>query len=127
MRPVVKNLTRYSGIVCWNLGDLYSTGTHFIEPTNFYSSQLFSEQGFRPIWIRIWKKQGMNFGVGPYHLVTNKPVQQYDYISAFSKNGDVEYNDQEYVAVGIRGTRIPIRQTPHQEERKARATRASGR
>lgn len=97
MRPVVKNLTRYAGIICWNLGDLYSTGTQFIEPTNFYSSQLFSEQGFRPIWIRIWKKQGMNYGVGPYHLVTNKPVQQYEYISAFSKNGDVEYNDQEYV------------------------------
>lgn len=84
MRPVVKNLTRYSGIVCWNLGDLYPTGTQFIEPTNFYSSQLFSEQGFRPIWIRIWKKQGMNFGVGPYHLVTNKPVQQYEYISAYA-------------------------------------------
>ena len=29
MRPVVKNLTRYAGIVCWNLGDLYSTGTQF--------------------------------------------------------------------------------------------------
>lgn len=97
MRPVVKNLTRYSGIVCWNLGDLYATGTQFIEPTNYYSNELFKEQGFRPIWIRIWKKQGMNFGVGPYHLVTNKPVQQYEYISAFSKNGDVEYNDQEYV------------------------------
>lgn len=97
MRPVVKNLTRYAGIVCWNLGDLYATGTQFIEPTNFYSSQLFAEQGFRPIWIRIWKKQGQNYGVGPYHLVTNKPVQQYEYISAFSKNGDVEYNDQEYM------------------------------
>lgn len=29
--------------------------------------------------------------------MTNKPVQQYEYISAFSKNGDVEYNDQEYM------------------------------
>ena len=99
MRPVIKNITRYSGIVCWNLGDLYSTGTQFIEPTNFYSAELFKENGFRPIWIRIWKKQGMNYGVGPYHLVTNKPVQQYEYISAFSHNGDVEYNDQEYMWV----------------------------
>ena len=97
MRPVIKNVTRYSGIVCWNLGDLYATGTQFIEPTNFYSAELFKECGYRPIWIRIWKKQGMNFGVGPYHLVTNKPLQQYEYISAFSQNGDVEYNDQEYV------------------------------
>jgi len=97
MRPVTRNLTKYAGIVCWNLGDLYATGTQFIEPTNFYSSELFRECGFRPIWIRIWRKQGMNFGVGPYHLVTNKPVQQYEYISAFSRNGDVEYNDQEYM------------------------------
>lgn len=97
MRPVIENLTKYAGIVCWNLGDLYSTGTQFIEPTSVYSVDMFSKCGFRPIWIRIWKKQGMNFGVGPYHLVTNKPVQQYEYISAFSRNGDVEYNDQEYM------------------------------
>ena len=97
MRPVIENLAKYAGIVCWNLGDLYSTGTQFIEPTSMYSMDMFAKQGFRPIWIRIWKKQGMNFGVGPYHLVTNKPVQQYEYISAFSNSGDVEYNDQEYV------------------------------
>jgi DNA modification methylase len=97
MQPAIKNITKYSGIVCWNLGDLYATGTQFIEPTLVYSVNLFNDCGFRPIWIRIWKKQGMNFGVGPYHLVTNKPVQQYEYISAFSNKGDIEYNDQEYV------------------------------
>ena len=97
MQPAIKNITKYSGIVCWNLGDLYATGTQFIEPTSVYSVNLFNDCGFRPIWIRIWKKQGMNFGVGPYHLVTNKPVQQYEYISAFSNKGDIEYNDQEYV------------------------------
>ena len=97
MRSAVKNLTRYAGIVCWNLCDLYPTGTQFIEPTNFFSSQMFAEHGFRPIWIRIWKKQGANFGISSYHTVSNKPTQQYEYISAFSRNGDVEYNDQEYV------------------------------
>ena len=66
MRPVIENLTKYAGIVCWNLGDLYSTGTQFIEPTSVYSVDMFSKCGFRPIWIRIWKKQGMNFGVRPY-------------------------------------------------------------
>lgn len=96
MRPAVKNVTKYAGIVCWNLGDLYNTGSQFIEPTNFYSSQLFAENGFRPIWIRIWKKPGLQFR-NPYQLVTNKPVQQYEYISAFSRNGDVDYNDQDYV------------------------------
>ena len=98
IRPVIKNLCKYAEIICWNLGDLYATGSQFIEPTSVYSVNMFAENGFRPIWIRIWKKQGMNFGVGPYHLVPNKPVQQYEYISAFSKNGEAEeYNDQEYL------------------------------
>ena len=97
IRPAIGNITRHAGIVCWNLGDLYPTGTQFIEPTNFYSAQLFRECGFRPIWIRIWKKQTSNLGISPYHLSSNKPLQQYEYISAFSQNGAVEYNDQEYV------------------------------
>ncbi|MBT9169362.1 MAG: hypothetical protein DDT19_02721 [Syntrophomonadaceae bacterium] len=98
IRPAIKNMCKYAGIVCWNLGDLYSTGSQFIEPTSAYSVDMFAENGYRPIWIRIWKKQGMNFGVGPYHLVSNKPAQQYEYISAFSKNGEAEeYNDQEYL------------------------------
>lgn len=90
MRPVVENVTSYSKIVCWNLGDLYSTGGQFIEPTSFYSMQMFAENGFKPIWIRIWEKQGMNFGNAPYHLVSNKPVQQYEYISAFAADDGIE-------------------------------------
>ena len=74
IRPGIKNLCQYADIVCWNLGDLYATGSQFIEPTSVYSVNMFAENGYRPIWIRIWKKQGMNFGVGPYHLVSNKPV-----------------------------------------------------
>jgi len=98
IKPAIKNICKYADIICWQMIDLYCTGTQFIEPTGFYSIQMFAENGFRPIWIRIWKKQGMNFGVGPYHLVSNKPVQQYEYVSAFSKNGEFEeYNDQEYV------------------------------
>lgn len=98
IKPVIKNICKFTGIVCWNLGDLYATGGQFIEPTSVYSVNMFADNGFKPIWIRIWKKQGMNFGVTPYHLVTNKPVQQYEYISAFSESGEVEeYNDQEYV------------------------------
>jgi DNA modification methylase len=96
MRPAIKNICRYADIVCWNIGDLFATGSQFIEPTQMYSAQLFADNGFRPIWIRIWKKQGMNFGVGPYHLVTNKPVQQYEYITALATNATEEYNDQEY-------------------------------
>ena len=87
VRPVIRNLCRHADIVCWNLGDLYATGSQFIEPTSVYSVNMFLDNGYRPIWIRIWKKQGQNFGVGPYHLVSNKPVQQYEYISAFSNKG----------------------------------------
>jgi len=67
MKPVIKNICRYVDIVCWNLGDLYATGSQFIEPTSVYSVNMFADNGFRPIWIRIWKKKGMNFGVGSYH------------------------------------------------------------
>ncbi len=97
IKPVIKNICRYANIVCWNIGDLLATGSQFIEPTSAYSINMFRENGFNCLWVRVWKKQGLNFGVSPYHLVTNKPVQQYEYISAFSKDGDEEYNDQEYV------------------------------
>lgn len=99
MQPAIKNITKYADIVCWNLGDLYSTGTQFIEPTSVYSVNLFRECGFRPIWIRVWKKPRWNFLIGPYHLVTNKPVQQYECITAFGSRAEPEYNDQEYAWV----------------------------
>jgi DNA modification methylase len=83
MKPAIKNTTRYADIVCWNIDDMHATGTQFIEPTSVYSANMFADNGFRPLWVRIWKKQGMNFGVAPYHLSTNKPAQQYEYISAF--------------------------------------------
>jgi len=53
MKPVIKNICNYAGIVCWNLGDLYATGSQFIEPTSVYSVNMFADNGFRPIWIRI--------------------------------------------------------------------------
>jgi DNA modification methylase len=99
MRPAIKNICKNADIVCWNIGDLYPTGTQFIEPTAMYSIGLFADNGFRPIWIRIWKKQGMNFGNAPYHLVTNKPVQQYEYITALAAQETEEYNDQEFAWV----------------------------
>ena len=99
MRPAIKNICKNADIVCWNIGDLYTTGTQFIEPTGMYSIGLFADNGFRPIWIRIWKKQGMNFGNAPYHLVTNKPVQQYEYITALAAQETEEYNDQEFAWV----------------------------
>jgi hypothetical protein len=84
VKPVIENLGRYAEIVCWQMVDLYATGSQFIEPTLAYSIQLFMQAGMRPIWIRVWEKQGLNFGVGPYHLVSNKPAQQYEYVATFA-------------------------------------------
>lgn len=84
IRPAIGQVCRWARLVVWQIGDLYATGTQFIEPTLVYSMNMFREQNFRPIWIRIWDKQGANFGVGPYHLVSNKPVQEYELIAAMA-------------------------------------------
>jgi len=86
IRPAVAQICRVSEAVVWNIGDLYATGSQFIEPTFAFSIVMFKEQGLHPMWIRIWLKQGMNFGVGPYHLVSHKPVQQYEYLAAFGQD-----------------------------------------
>lgn len=87
VRPTITNLCQWAKVIVWQLGDLYSTGSQFIEPTLAHSVQMFKEAGFRPIWLRVWEKQGTNYGVGPYHLVTNKPAQQYEHILAVAESG----------------------------------------
>jgi DNA modification methylase len=93
----IKNICAVTEVVVWNIVDLYSTGSQFIEPTFAYSIGMFAKYGMRPIWIRIWLKQGMNFGVRPYHLVSNKPVQQYEYVAAFGGDGCAIPDDQEEI------------------------------
>jgi hypothetical protein len=56
---------------------------------------MFADSGFRPIRIRIWKKQGTPFGAAPYH-VSNKPAAQYEYGTTFAGKETEEYNE-EYV------------------------------
>lgn len=108
IRPAIAQICRAARIVVWQIGDLYSTGTQYIEPTLAYSMNMFREQGFRPIWIRIWDKQGANYGVGPYHLVSNKPVQEYELIAALAEEeeegsgGAGEQGEYEWV-VGFAG------------------------
>ncbi len=99
MAAAVKNICKYAGVVCWNMADLFSTGSQFIEPVALHSMKLFADQNFRPLWIRIWKKPGLNKGVGPYHLVTNKPMQQYEYVTAFAAPGGEETNEQDFMWV----------------------------
>lgn len=83
---VVKTITKYCRIICWNIGDLFATESQFIEPTSMYSTEYMKQNGFDIMYSRIWKKQGANFnGVNPYHLVSMKPVQEYEWILGYGK------------------------------------------
>ena len=88
VRPAIKLLCQHAAIVVWNIVDLYCTGSQFIEPTMAYTINMFTECGYRTLWIRIWRKPGSNHGVAPYHLVSNKPVQEYEYLAAFGEAAD---------------------------------------
>lgn len=83
---VIEQITKYCRIVSWNIGDLFATGTQFIEPTSMYSTEKMKECGFSLMYARIWKKQGGNFaGTNPYYLVSMKPVQEYEWILGYGK------------------------------------------
>jgi DNA modification methylase len=85
MRPAIKNISRNTDTVCYNIGDMFNTGGQFIEPTFAYSIQMFSDNGFRPLWIRIWdKKRQALSSSAPYHLATAKPIGDAEYIAAFA-------------------------------------------
>lgn len=83
---VVETITKHCRIICWNICDLFATESQFIEPTSMYSTEYMKQNGFDIMYSRIWKKQGANFnGVNPYHLVSMKPVQEYEWILGYGK------------------------------------------
>lgn len=83
---VIRNITKFCRIICWNIGDLFATESQFIEPTSMFSTEYMNENGFGLMYSRIWKKPGANFaGVNPYHLVSMKPVQEYEWILGYGK------------------------------------------
>ena len=87
MRPAIKNICKYVGTVCYNIGDLFTTASQFIEPTFAYSIQMFADNGFRPLWVRIWDKKRQALSTkAPYHLATNKPIGDSEYVAAFGGN-----------------------------------------
>jgi DNA modification methylase len=87
---VIDAITKHARIIVWNIGDLFATGSQFIEPTSMYSTQRFKENGFPLMYARIWKKQGGNFaGTEPYYTVSMKPVQEYEWLLCYGK-GDYE-------------------------------------
>jgi len=119
VRPCIRILCERTAVVVWQIGDLYATGGQFIEPTMAYSVTMFGECGFRVLWLRIWEKQGLNFGVSPYHLVSNKPVQQYEHVLAVGVDeGAIELNEYEWI-VGLAGpTHRFVRRLTRQERRE---------
>lgn len=83
---VIEVITKCARIIDWNIGDLFATGTQFIEPTSMYSVEKMADCGFGLMYSRIWKKQGGNFaGTEPYYTVSMKPVQEYEWILGFAK------------------------------------------
>ena len=96
MAAVIENICGYAGVVCCTFGDMFATGSQFMEPLAFHSMKLFGDKNFRPLWLRIWKKQGIVARMGSVHLTSTKPMPQYEYVSAFSDKAVDSYNDQEF-------------------------------
>lgn len=95
MAEVTENLCRYAPIICWNIDDLFSTGSQYVEPTGFFSMKLFADYNFRPLWIRVWKKQGAFARIGSTHQNSTKPQRQFEYVAAFAGEDAEEINQSE--------------------------------
>jgi ParB-like chromosome segregation protein Spo0J len=96
MAAAIKNICKAAGVVCWNMADLFSTGSQFMEATQLHSMRLFADCNFRPIWVRVWKKQGILARSGSAHLTSAKPTGEFETVAAFAGQPQEEYNDQEY-------------------------------
>jgi len=96
MNPAIKNICRNADVVCYNIGDKFNTGGQFIEPTFAYSVQIFADNGFRPLWVRIWDKKRQALSTqAPYHLATAKPIGDAEYIAAFANSDAAESENEE--------------------------------
>lgn len=85
IQGVIDAIKGRSLIICWNIVDLFSTGSQFSEPTGAFSVAMMLKAGYGMLYNRIWQKPGANFSNNPYYTVTTKPVQDYEYILAFAE------------------------------------------
>ncbi len=99
MGAAAQNLCRYAQIICWNIDDLFTTGSQYVEPVGFHSMKLFADYGYRPLWIRVWRKQGALARAGSAHLASAKPQKGFEYVAAFAGGEVEEVNAQEYAWV----------------------------
>ena len=96
MATAIKNICKHTGVVCWNTSDYLTTGNQYVEPIALHSMKLFADCNFRPLWIRVWKKQGILARTGSAHLTSAKPAGGFETVAAFAGIQQEEYNDQEY-------------------------------
>lgn len=96
MAEAIRLLTKYASVICWQTADLMKTGSPFVEPLSFHSNKLFADADYRPLWIRVWKMTGNLPSAIALQNASNKPGQQFDYVTAFAGDDPETYNDQEY-------------------------------
>jgi len=124
MRPAIKNICRYADTVCYNIGDLFTTGSQFIEPTFAYSVQLFADNGFRPLWVRIWDKKRQALSTSaPYHLATTKPIGDAEYVAAFAANaelgeGETDVSEHSFITAFANSNYKFVKRLSKQERRE---------
>lgn len=99
MQAVLEQVCRFADVACCTFTDLFATGSQFMEPLAAYCVKLFSDRNFRPLWMRVWKKNGIAARMGTAHLSSAKPMQQFSYVSAFTGQAQEAYNDQEFAWV----------------------------
>ena len=97
MTAAIRNMCRHANVVCYNIADKFNTGGQFLEPTFAYSIEMFADNGFRPLFIKIWNKQRKALSsASPIHLSTLKGVGDTEYIAAFAGNESAPLGEDEY-------------------------------
>ncbi|GHU53724.1 hypothetical protein FACS1894132_06700 [Clostridia bacterium] len=123
MRPAIKNICRHANTVCYNIADLFTTGSQFIEPTFAHSVTMFADNGFRPLWVRIWdkKKQALSTSA-PYHLATTKPISDSEYVAAFGnidtpETEETDISDHSFITAFANSNYKFVKRLSKQERR----------
>ena len=95
MTPAIKNICKNADTVCYNIADLYKTGTQYVEPVFAHSVHLFANNGFRPLWVRIREKKCKS----STHLSSAKPADNAEYVTAFAgdSESDIEVTEHSFV------------------------------
>ena len=100
VKPVISNLCRFCDVVVWQASDVFATGGQFMEPLQVHSALYFMEQGYKPIWTRIWEKIPSNKTASPRQLLTDKPRIPVELVTAFTSDdgiSDVDLREYDWI------------------------------